>query len=214
MKIKGVITGDIVSSSTIQLEWREKLLFVMQTIAEELKGISDLQIEFFRGDSFQLLVEQPENALLMAVLFRAGLISHTPLEGKKRWDARISIGVGEVSFLADNVVVSDGEAFQLSGREMDDIKKKRLTLRTRWEQVNEELSVSTAFADDIISRWTPAQAEVIYLVLLHGITQKEVASRIDKSPQTVNKLLSYAKESLIKKYLERYQQLILKEINI
>ncbi|WP_071145156.1 hypothetical protein [Bacteroides ihuae] len=214
MKIRGVITGDIVSSSSIQLEWREKLLLAMQEIAEDLKGISHLQIEFFRGDSFQILVEQPAKTLLVAVLFRAGLISRTPQKSKKRWDARISIGVGEVSSLANNIVVSDGEAFHFSGREMDNIKKKRLTLRTRWGYVNEELSVSTAFADDIISGWTQAQAEAIYLVLLHDITQREVASRIDKSPQTVSKILGAAKEYLIKKYLERYQQLILKETNI
>ncbi|GAD04449.1 hypothetical protein HQ45_07085 [Porphyromonas crevioricanis] len=213
MKIKGVITGDIVSSSSIQLEWREKLLLTMQEIAEDLKEVSDLQIEFFRGDSFQLLVEQPEKTLLVAILFRAGLVSRTPQESKRRWDARVSIGIGEVSFLSDNILVSDGEAFHFSGREMDDIKKKRLTLRTRWEHINEELSVSTAFADDIISGWTQAQAEVIYLVLLHDITQKEIASRIDKSPQTISKLLGTAKENLIKKYLERYQKLILKEIN-
>lgn len=214
MKIKGVITGDIVSSSSIQLEWRDMLLHAMQEIAEDLKSISLLKIEFFRGDSFQILLEQPEKTLLVGILFRAGLISKTPQKSKDLWDARISIGVGEVSFLTDNIVVSDGEAFVFSGREMDNMKKSRLSVRTRWEQINEELSVGTAFADDIISGWTQAQAEVIYLVLLHEITQKEVSERIGKSPQTVSRLLSYAKENLIRKYLDRYQDLILREIGI
>ncbi|MFC4665820.1 hypothetical protein [Falsiporphyromonas endometrii] len=213
MKIKGVITGDIVSSSHIRLELRKKLLVAMREIAEDLKSLSDLKIEFFRGDSFQILVEQPEKTLLAAVLFRAGLISRTPEKSKQHWDARISIGVGEVNFLADDIVVSDGEAFQFSGKGMDNMKKRRLVLHTRWVPINEELSISTAFADDVISGWTQAQAEAIYLALLHDIPQKEIASQIEKTPQTVSKLLSYAKEDLIKKFLERYQYLILKEIN-
>ncbi|MDO4672000.1 MAG: hypothetical protein Q4A76_03735 [Porphyromonadaceae bacterium] len=80
MKIKGVITGDIVSSSHIRLELRKKLLVAMREIAEDLKSLSDLKIEFFRGDSFQILVEQPEKTLLAAVLFRAGLIPDLSLE--------------------------------------------------------------------------------------------------------------------------------------
>ncbi|WP_304296188.1 hypothetical protein [Porphyromonas gulae] len=210
MKVKGVITGDIVSSSSIELEWRDRLLFSLQQLTEDLKLVSDLEIEFFRGDSFQLLVQEPEKTLLVAVLLRAGLISRTPSESKKPWDARLAIGIGEVNFLKDSIVVSDGEAFRLSGRDMDDIKKKKLSLRTRWEDINSEFKVSTAFADDIISKWTQAQAEVIYLSLLHNYAQKDIATRISKSPQTVSKLLGHAKENLIRDYLERYRQLILK----
>lgn len=213
MEIKGVITGDVVSSSSIKLEWRDRLLGSLQEITEELNAVSHLKIELFRGDSFQLLVEEPENTLLVAVLFRAGLISRTPSDSKKRWDARMAIGIGEVSFLKDSIVISDGEAFRLSGRDMDDIKKKKLSLRTRWEDINGEFKVSTAFADDIISKWTQAQAEVIYLSWLYNSTQKEIASRIGKSPQTISKLLGSAKESLIRDYVERCQKLILKEMS-
>lgn len=212
MEIRGVITGDIISSSAIKLEWRERLLLVTQEVTNELKTISKLEIEFFRGDSFQLLVKQPEEALRVAVLLRAGLMSRTPSDSEQLWDARMAVGVGEVNFLSENIVVSDGEAFRLSGRGMDDIKKKKLTIRTRWEAVNEELKVSTAFADDIISGWTQVQAEVVYLSLLHNISQKEIALWVDKSPQTVSKLLGVAKENLIKLYLERYHQLISKEV--
>lgn len=125
----------------------------------------------------------------------------------------MAIGIGEVNFLKDSIVISDGEAFRLSGRDMDDIKKKKLSLRTRWEDINGEFKVSTAFADDIISKWTQAQAEVIYLSWLYNSTQKEIASRIGKSPQTISKILGSAKETLIKDYVERCQKLILKEMN-
>lgn len=211
MKFRGVVTGDMIASSAIQVEWREQLLQATRKIADELRAVSDLQIEFFRGDSFQLLVEKPEKALTVAVLLRAGLMRRTPSGSGRLWDARLAIGVGAVDFLSDSIVVSDGEAFRFSGREMDAIKKKKLAVRTRWDEVNEELAVSTAFADDVISGWTQAQAEVVYLSLLRKVTQREIASQIDKSPQTVSKLLGLAKESLVRSYLERCERLIAKK---
>ena len=46
-KIKGVITGDIIDSSAIQIEYRDFLLKSIQKIAEELNVIEPLKIEFF-----------------------------------------------------------------------------------------------------------------------------------------------------------------------
>lgn len=208
MDIKGVITGDIVSSSLMTREWRDTLLYSLESISKELKIITVVRIEFFRGDSFQLLVELPEKTLLVAVLLRARIISLTPPDSKFRWDARLAIGVGDVDFLKDRIVVSDGEAFRLSGRDLDRLKKKKLSLRTHWENINDEFRVSTAFADDVISRWTQNQAEVVYRSLLYNQTQKEIASCLEKSPQSVSQLLRHAKVHLIRVYLERYSTLI------
>ena len=38
------------------------------------------KVEFFRGDSFQMIIDAPENAMKIAVLLRAGLRSCTPKE--------------------------------------------------------------------------------------------------------------------------------------
>lgn len=48
-KIKGVITGDIIESSAIQIRYRDFLLESMLRIADELNIIEPLSIEFFRG---------------------------------------------------------------------------------------------------------------------------------------------------------------------
>lgn len=212
MNIKGVITGDIVNSTTIEVDWRKQLTGFIQQIADELMVLSPLKIEFFRGDSFQLIVDKPEQTLKIAVLLRAGLKAKTPLESKKIWDARMAVGIGEISYTSDKVVVSDGEAFHLSGWGLDDIGKRRLTVNTRWENVNEELKVSTSFADDIICGWTIAQAQVVYAALLDQIPQKEIAAKYNKTAQNVSKLLGAAKESLIRLYLERYFTLITKKL--
>lgn len=210
--IKGVITGDIVGSTNIKLEWRETLLDSIQKVVDELAILSSLKIEFFRGDSFQLIVDKPEEALKVAVLLRAGLKSRTPQGSQKLWDARMALGVGSISYTSDKIVVSDGEAFQFSGRELDEIGKRRLIVKTRWEEVNDELKISTAFADDIISDWSISQAQVVYLTLLYQTSQKEIALKINKTAQNISKLLGAAKENLIRAYLDRYSILITKNM--
>lgn len=206
--IKGVITGDIIDSSAIQLKYRDFLLESIQETADELSVIETLKIEFFRGDSFQMIIETPENAMRIAVLLRAGLKSHTPKECKKPWDARLSLGVGTISYLADYTVLSDGEAFQYSGRELDEMGKRRLVVKTRWEEVNEELLVSTAFADEVISSWSIRQSQAAYQALLYNISQKEIAHKFQKSTQNISKLLGTAKVNLIQMYIDRYNNLI------
>ena len=89
-----------------------------------------------------MVVDNPAEALKVAILLRAGLMSKTPENYRKPWDARLSLGVGDISYQADKVVVSDGEAFQISGHEFDEIGKRRLIVKTRWDTINAELKVS------------------------------------------------------------------------
>lgn len=207
-KIKGVITGDIIESSAIQIKYRDFLLKSIREIADELSVIEPLRIEMFRGDSFQTVINSPENAMKIAVLLRAGLKGHTPKECKKPWDARLSIGVGTISYHADNTVLSDGEAFQYSGRTLDEMGKRRLVVKTRWADVNEELQVSGAFADEVISSWSVPQSQAAYQALLYNTSQKEIAHKFQKSAQNISKLLGAAKLNLVQMYIDRYHKLI------
>ncbi|MGM9860409.1 MAG: hypothetical protein ACI31C_06610 [Muribaculaceae bacterium] len=207
-KIIGVLTGDIIESSAIKIEYRDFLLESMRNIAEELSIIEPVTIEFFRGDSFQMIINNPENAMKVAVLLRVGLKSRTPKDCVYPWDTRISLGVGTISYHADRVVLSDGEAFQYSGRGLDEMGKRKLIVKTRWSDVNDELRVSTAFADDVISSWSIAQSQAAFYALLYNYTQKEIANKLQKSAQNISKLLSAAKLNIIQMYIDRYHILI------
>ena len=114
MEIKGVITGDIVGSSQIKPEFREDLLTCLTTMREELQCVAPFRMELYRGDSFQLLVEDPAMTAKIAILLRAGLIYHTPNKDSGTWDAKVSIGIGGIDFISENIVTSDGEAFMYS----------------------------------------------------------------------------------------------------
>ena len=207
--MNAVITGDIISSTSIPFEERKKLLEIFDKIVNDLQSLCELKCEIFRGDSFQILVEKAELALEVAVLIRAGLKMNTPENSKIIWDARVAIGVGEIEFIDDKVITSDGEAFKYSGRAFDELIKTNLTIKTRWNNINEELKLSTLFADDIISNWTEIQAFVVYKSLLLKKSKKEIADEKNKSEQNISKISVNAKEKLIRQYINRYYNLIL-----
>ena len=211
--MKGIITGDIVESSQIKPQYRGELLNCLNKMGDELQCISPFSMELFRGDSFQLLIEDPCAAMRIAVMLRAGLIHHTPNKEDGIWDARISLGIGNVEFMSEKIVTSDGEAFQYSGRQLDVMGKQRLAVKTPWKDANEELELSTLFIDDIINGWSSKQAGMIYLTLRQDLPKKDVAKNIGTSVQNVRNVLSSAKEHLIKKYLDRYQKIIVSHQN-
>ena len=207
--MNGIITGDIIDSTSIPIEHRKDLLTAISVISEELQVFSPLKCEIYRGDSFQIVVNRPEMAMLIAILLRAGLKSRIPKGSKQNWDARIAVGIGEMEFISDSILVSDGEAFRLSGREFDELGKRNLAIRTRWDDANEELKISTAFADDIITNWTSSQSLVIYMSLAYQMTQKEIAEKLGQSSQNISKLSNVAKEKLIRTYINRCTQIIM-----
>ena len=207
--MNGIITGDIIDSTSIPIEHRKDLLTAISVISEELQVFSPLKCEIYRGDSFQIVVNRPEKAMLIAILLRAGLKSRVPKGSKQNWDARIAVGIGEMEFISDSILVSDGEAFRLSGREFDELGKRNLAIRTRWDDANEELKISTAFADDIITNWTSSQSLVIYMSLAYQMTQKEIADKLGQSSQNISKLSNVAKEKLIRTYINRCTQIIM-----
>lgn len=207
--MNGIITGDIIDSTSIPIEHRKDLLTAISVISEELQVFSPLKCEIYRGDSFQIVVNRPEMAMLIAILLRAGLKSRVPKGSKQNWDARIAVGIGEIEFISDSILVSDGEAFRLSGREFDELGKRNLAIRTRWDDANEELKISTAFADDIITNWTSSQSLVIYMSLAYQMTQKEIADKLGQSSQNISKLSNVAKEKLIRTYINRCTQIIM-----
>ena len=210
--MKAIITGDIIDSTMVPIDKRKKLISVIKVAISYVSKFSPLKYEIFRGDSFQIVIEHPEKSLLMAILLRAYLRMSTPKDCKISWDARLAIGIGEIEFQSTDIASSDGEAFRLSGRGLDNIGKKNLGIFTSWEDINEEMKISTIFADDIISNWSISQAETIIESIGENHIQKEIAAKFGKTQQAVNKILISSKDNLIKLYIKRFETIILNKI--
>ena len=205
--IRGVITGDIVDSSSISNEWKSKISETLQKVIFDFRMQSPANLEMFRGDSFQITIEKPSSALPIGIALRAALRANTP-DGLTPCDARISIGIGEVSYESESILTSDGEAFRLSGRGLDSLGKQRLSISTSTEVLNAELKLNTAFADEIITKWTPKQAAVVYVGLIKEASQKDMAESMDMKLSNFNKHWNLAHVSLILSYINRFQFLI------
>lgn len=212
MTYKAVITGDIVHSR--EVENMHALLNVLKSTISEIKKVFSTKINFeiYRGDSFQMLVAQPEEAMKIALLIRSKLRSSVLISAKNDanvsleslWDARISIGIGKVSNQSQRVVESTGEAFELSGRQLDEMKNKheRLCITTCWKNMNLQLQVITKLSDAIVSRWTLNSSEAAYRHLLFNETQAEIAKKLNVSQPAVHKRLIIANMEAIKEMLD------------
>lgn len=226
MNIKAVITGDIVKSGRIK---DADIVPVLNSLKETFKEINtkllngEGSFEIFRGDSFQGLIPKPEVALLVSFIIRARLRSYAPSRSitnkliiKKPilnayTDARIAIGIGEVSYQNDPIQESHGEAFEKSGRALDALKpdNERITIVTPWDDINSELTVECKLVDAIISRWTSSTAEAMYYYLLIEKNQLELAKILKiKQPSVHKRLVIYGNAPGIQAFLERYQSLI------
>ena len=54
-----MITGDIVDSTSIPIEKRAGLLECMSSVLDDIKQSYSLNYEYFRGDSVQIVVDNP-----------------------------------------------------------------------------------------------------------------------------------------------------------
>jgi len=224
MELNAVITGDLVKSRKIIdadiAPVIESLKETYNTINENLlegKG----SFEIYRGDSFQAFVPKPELALLVAIIIRARLRTYEPsLSGKNAkpilhsyTDARVAIGVGAVSYMAERITESQGEAFVKSGHAFDVMAKNNecLAINTPWDNTNEELEVACKLTDAIIKKWTASTAEAIYYHLLYGKNQTELATQFNITQPGVHKrLMLYGNLSSIQAFINRYQKLTTK----
>lgn len=209
MRTIAIITGDIVDSTKLNLAERDVMINALQSIPEMLSTFDDVSIEIFRGDSFQLQINKAEMAAKVAIAIRAWLRSQKEFSGKEPLDARIAIGIGGADYESESVSTSDGEAFRLSGRLLDKMQKSRLAVATPWLLVNDELRLSTAFVDDIISSWTQNQSKIMLLRLQTSKSHLELARILDVSRQMVDKSLKSSKEELIESYIDRFERLII-----
>lgn len=212
-----VITGDIIGSSMIGAG-RKRLLFSLKKtfkeIMHEFPEVNEEPFEIFRGDSFQSVIKCPEKALLISILIRARLRSLTLSESAKfienKLDARIAIGVGKIDFKADKVIESDGEAFNFSGKLLDEIAKseQNLKIKTPWQDTNGELEAECYFIDTIINKWTMEQAEAAYLKLLKNETQQVMAKKLKISQPAVRKRIISANLKSVEIFIKRFENLI------
>lgn len=203
MSVKAILTCDIVNSTKLTPAKERKLLADIKFL------FTDNKIEFFRGDSFQVCIDNPMEALKLCLLCRVAALKLFKEQKIPIIDVRVSIGIGEVKLPIKELSTAKGEAFLLSGRSFDIMAKSNLHLAITInnELANEGLNVIADYLNNIFHRITGKQAEVLF-ELLKNETQQTAAKKLKKTKSTIHQLATSAQWQQIEKLLLQYQTII------
>jgi hypothetical protein len=199
-----VLTGDIVNSTKLPTSQESWLLEVLDRFLEPHPH------EFYRGDSFQAYIREPSEALEVALACRAVTIEITTKEeASVRGDIRIGIGIGEVAVPVSSLGSAKGEAFFLSGRELDELQQteRRLAITCSDKMANIGFEIMADYLDSIFLDLSGKQADVI-VSLLRGLTQQQLAISSKKAKSTISGLATAGRWPEIERILQQYSQLI------
>ncbi|HUQ67603.1 MAG TPA: hypothetical protein VM101_15680 [Flavitalea sp.] len=201
--VHAVLTGDIVNSTKLNSSNEKQLLKLMEDI------LGDHKHEFFRGDSFQVFVQETTKALPLALLCRTAAIGLEPEQSPAISDVRISIGIGRVETPVKTLSLAKGEAFLLSGRAFDAMEKTegRLIITTENKMANYALSVMSDYINSIYKQMTPKQAEVIF-ELLNGHSQQHVADKLNRSKSTISQHVTAGHWDELDNILKKYKDIV------
>ncbi len=173
-----ILTGDIINSRNIDSNiWIPLLKAAFNTIGKTPKTW-----EIYRGDSFQIEIEKPENALLFAFKLK------TVLKKIKNLDVRIAIGIGDKNNSYDNITEASGAAFIHSGLAFDNLlKKQNLAITSSDKELDTILNTSLAIALLIMDNWTVNSATFVLEYLENpDASQKMIAKALNISESSAS----------------------------
>lgn len=172
-----IITGDIINSRKQESElWLEPLKVLFQEL-----GKSPEKWEFFRGDSFQLEIENPLDALKWAFRIKA------TVKCIKELDVRMAIGLGRTSYQGTRISESNGEAFIYSGETFDLLHKNTLGFKSSWSDFDRDLNLCLMLLMMSIDKWTQAGAEIAKVYLQNTeLSQAELGDILGLKQNTIS----------------------------
>ena len=183
-----VLTGDVVRSSRLDHDRLRRLLRRVEAGLAAFAGVHPVRpcggVDVFRGDSWQLAVEDARYALRLAVYLRAIAIQSAVA------DMRIAIGIGGYDELVPvEISRSTGEAFTLSGQALDGLGKRRLALAAA-DPASGLLDAVTVLVDALIGTWSSKQAGAVRLMIEHpGLSDEQIV----KATRTAGDRRNFAK---------------------
>lgn len=184
-----VLKGDIIASR--KLGDPEKWL---KPLKERLStwGKTPKQWELVWGDSFQLEISDPEEALHRALSIKALIKKTGATDSPKKnspIDVRMSVGVGEKTFSGQRISESNGPAFIYAGEKFETLKKQKINLaiQSPWSDFDNEINLYLRLAGIVMDNWSLSSAELMEIVLQHpNITQEEIGRQLGIKQNSVS----------------------------
>ena len=201
-----IITGDIINSRKVDPAiWLNPLKALMKEWGKTPKTW-----EIYRGDSFQVEINQPQYALLAAIRIKACIKSIEKL------DVRMGIGIGEKSYDAQKITEANGEAFINSGETFEELKKLKqlLAIRSPWPQLDAELNLMFRLASIVLDKWSTATAQIVAVSIVNRtLSQKELGDKMERTQSTIREAQKRAHYDEIMDLVAFYEKCITGKIN-
>ncbi len=182
----GILTGDIINSEKFT---EDKWLVPLQSFLKTV-GDSPADWAIYRGDEFQIKIDEPSQAFLKALEIKA------TMKKIKNLDVRISIGIGKADVMRENILESNGPVFLRSGRGLDDLKKSKVTMaiNTGNELMDTELNLYLKLAlFGIMDSWTVASAEMVSIILQNdSVPQEDISKKTGIAQSAISQRLKRA----------------------
>ncbi|WP_426485990.1 hypothetical protein [Flavobacterium sp. 2] len=198
-----VITGDIIRSRQQKSNhWVDDLKKILVPF-----GATPSQWEVYRGDEFQIEIQNPEDALLTAILVKAHLRAI-------KSDARMSIGFGDKTHTAEKISESNGSAFINSGELFETLKKQKVTLamRTGDSDLDEKMNLMLQLALTFMDSWLVQSAEFVALAIENpSLSQEELGQKLGINQAAVSRRQKRAQFDLVMN-LDRYFRTQIKQL--
>jgi hypothetical protein len=189
-----VITGDVIDSKkNAPGIWLTPLKKELNRIGKTPKTW-----QIYRGDSFQVVISKPEDALLVAMKLKASL------KAVKGINVRMAIGIGNRTYNAAKVTESNGSAFVNSGEKFETLKqeKQNLAVKSDSAEFDNEMNLYLKLALIAMNNWTVNTAEIVSVAMENP----------DKSQQQLGKMVGI-KQSAISTRLRRAYYEEIMEVN-
>lgn len=178
-----VMTGDIVKSSQLPDGGLDRIFAHLGRAAEQIAAWqgSSAYLTRNRGDGWQMAVS-PAFALRAVFAARAAVRMTD-----KRFDTRIALALGDGTIPGDTLSDASGPVFTASGQALEHMARKRDMVAAGNAGT---YAIALRLSEEIIKRWTEAQAEVAFLALDPSKpTQDALAAKLNMSQQGVQKHL-------------------------
>jgi hypothetical protein len=180
-----VLTGDIINSrKSVPGNWLGLLKAELNAV-----GKSPAIWEIYGGDTFQLRMDDPLEALQIAIKIKAAIKTVKPL------DVRIAIGIGEMTFQSKKITECNGSAFVASGEKYNLLKKERqnLAVKSPWPEFDATMNLCLRLGLIVMDKWSVNAAEMVQLALLNPLaSQSALGTMLDKRQNTVSTRLARA----------------------
>lgn len=202
----GIITADIIESTEINFDYRNILFSKFNEGLDIIKKEYAIEYEWYRGDSFQVKILNCINSLKIILLIKFWIKSFEK-EAKKSYDVRISLGIGKSELSQNLLATSDGEAYRISGRNLDSLKPNKQTIIVDSNDSNSKyLKIESLLLNAIIDNITPIQSKVLFYKL-RGIKEDEIAKQLDLAQSTINQHSNSGNWGTISKYLDYFEKI-------